>query len=233
LAFTLFIADLHLHPKHPEITAALADFLAGEAAQAEALYILGDLFEAWIGDDMGQVTYARELALLKDFATKTPTFFMQGNRDFLLGQAFCERLGLHFLPDPSRVNLYGTDYLLTHADALCTDDVAYQSFRAMVRNPAFQADFLAKSLEERLAILAQIQNQGAADKQAKSAEIMDVNLDAVQALAAQYGCNQLIHGHTHRPAVHHEGTVTRTVLGDWSATGGRYVKVDAQGAVLI
>lgn len=217
---TLFISDLHLTEDRPKIIALFQKFLHEEAAQADALYILGDLFEAWLGDDAvqpGMQPILDELAWLT--GTGVPVFIMVGNRDFLIGKRFEEMTGCQLLPDPSVINLYGTDTLLMHGDTLCTDDVDYQQFRKHVRNPAWQNAVLAKSIEERIAMAREARAESQARTQEKSEEIMDVNADAVREAFREHGVSRLIHGHTHRPAIHpltvDETPVTRIVLGDW------------------
>ena len=217
---TLFISDLHLTEDRPKIIALFQKFLHEEAAQADALYILGDLFEAWLGDDAVQPSMRPvldELAWLT--GTGVPVFIMVGNRDFLIGERFEEMTGCTLLPDPSVINLYGTDTLLMHGDTLCTDDVDYQQFRKQVRNPAWQNAVLAKSIEERIAMAREARAESQARTQEKSEEIMDVNADAVREAFREHGVARLIHGHTHRPAIHpltvDETPVTRIVLGDW------------------
>jgi len=224
---TLFISDLHLDASRPAITDLFVHFLRNQARQARALYILGDLFEAWIGDDTPSAaadTVAQELHQLTQHGI--PVFFLRGNRDFLLGSHYAARTGLRILPDPCVIDLYGTPMLLQHGDLLCTSDTAYQAFRAQTRDPAFIADFLSKSLAERVAFA----QQARAASQSRQAElkqdgnqpferITDVSAEAVTACFQHYGVQQMIHGHTHRPAIHSlttaNGPCTRIVLGDW------------------
>ena len=217
---TLFISDLHLTEERPEIITLFREFLRKEAAQAEALYILGDLFEAWLGDDAvlpGMQPILDELATLTK--SGVPVYVMVGNRDFLLGEQFEKITGCKLLPDPSVVNLYGTDTLLMHGDTLCTDDVDYQAFRKQVRNPNWQSAVLAKTIDERIAMAREARAESKARTQEKSEDIMDVNADAVNEAFREHNISRLIHGHTHRPAIHQlslDGTsVTRIVLGDW------------------
>jgi len=217
---TLFISDLHLTEERPETISLFRTFLREEAAQADALYILGDLFEAWLGDDAvspGMQPVLDELATLT--RNGVPVFVMVGNRDFLLGEQFEKMTGCTLLPDPSVINLYGTDTVLMHGDTLCTDDVDYQQFRKQVRNPAWQSAFLEKSIDERIAMARQARAESKARTQEKSEDIMDVNADAVNNIFREHGVSRLIHGHTHRPAIHQlcvdEAPVTRIVLGDW------------------
>ena len=217
---TLFISDLHLTEERPKVVALFQNFIHEEAAQADALYILGDLFEAWLGDDAvpsSMQPVLDELAWLT--GTGVPVFIMVGNRDFLIGKRFEEMTGCTLLPDPSVINLYGTDTLLMHGDTLCTDDVDYQQFRNQVRNPAWQIAFLEKPIDERIAMARAARAESQARTQEKSEAIMDVNQNAVAELIRQHGITRLIHGHTHRPAIHQlsvdQTPVTRIVLGDW------------------
>lgn len=217
---TLFISDLHLSGERPEIVTLFRDFLKQEAAQAECLYILGDLFEVWLGDDAIPPDMTDVLHDLKTLTTSgVPVHVMVGNRDFLLGAQFEAMTGCELLPDPSVVTLYGTDTLLMHGDTLCTDDVDYQQFRALVRNPEWQKDFLAKPIDERIRIGREARAESRARTGEKSEEIMDVNSVAVADAFREHGISRLIHGHTHRPAIHalsvDEKPVTRIVLGDW------------------
>ena len=238
---TLFISDLHLDAERPQITALFGRFLEGEARGAEALYILGDLFEAWVGDDDPSDTgafVASRLRALSDAGT--PVFFIRGNRDFLLGDEFARRAGMAILPDPAVVMLHGKPALLMHGDTLCTDDVAYQAFRARTRDPLWQARFLAQPLAARLAFAQQARaaskaHQSGLQDQGMMETITDVSPATVDATLAQFGIDTMIHGHTHRPAVH-EITVDgrrcqRIVLGDWYEQGS-VLRVDPDGARL-
>lgn len=217
---TLFISDLHLTEERPEIIALFRAFLHEDAAQADALYILGDLFEAWLGDDAispHMQPILDELVWLT--GTGVPVFVMVGNRDFLMGERFEEMTGCKLLPDSSIVQLYGVDTLLMHGDTLCTDDVDYQQFRNQVRDPAWQKAFLAKPIEERIKLGRAARTESKARTQEKSEDTMDVNSTAVVEAFQKHGVTRLIHGHTHRPAIHqlevNDTAVTRIVLGDW------------------
>ena len=217
---TLFISDLHLTEERPEIITLFQAFLREEAAQADALYILGDLFEAWLGDDAvlpSMQPVLDELSMLTK--SGVPVFVMVGNRDFLLGEQFEKMTGCKLLPDPSVINLYGTDTLLMHGDTLCTDDLDYLEFRKQVRNPAWQSAVLAKTIDERIAMAREARAESKARTQEKSEDIMDVNAEAVNEAFREHDVTRLIHGHTHRPAIHQltvDGvSVTRIVLGDW------------------
>lgn len=221
---TLFISDLHLEPGRPEIGEQFLAFLAGPGRQADALYILGDLFEAWIGDDDPNPYYARMKTALRELSDAgVPVFFMHGNRDFMIGETFARDAGITLLGDPHALELYGEKVLLSHGDALCTDDVEYQQVRAMTRNPEWQATMMSKSVEERVAFAQQAREQSMARGQSADDEIADVNQDAVEQAIRESGADILLHGHTHRPAVHpfhvDERPVHRIVLGDWYEQG--------------
>jgi UDP-2,3-diacylglucosamine hydrolase len=221
---TLFISDLHLEPARPAVTALFLGFLKQRARRAEALYILGDLFEAWIGDDddaeLGRVV-ADALRALSD--SGVPLFFIHGNRDFLLGPRFAAASGIQLLPETVVIELTGEPILLMHGDTLCTDDVGYQDFRARVRDPAWQAHTLALPLPQRRALASQLRETSQQATQQKATEITDVNPAAVDAALRAHGVRHLIHGHTHRPAMHRwmlDGRpARRTVLGDWHLQG--------------
>ena len=233
---TLFISDLHLSEQRPAIGEAFIGFLEGEAREAEALYILGDLFEAWLGDDMVLPAYAQAIEAMHRLADAgVPLYVMHGNRDFLLGEAFTAMSGATLLAEPHVVDLYGTPTLLLHGDTLCTDDVEYQRFRTMVRNPDWQADVLTKSPEERLALARQFREMSMSEMAGKSEAIMDVNAEAVASAFREAGVRQMIHGHTHRPAIHDlelDGqSARRIVLGDWYEQGS-VLECDTEGCRL-
>jgi len=225
---TLFVSDLHLDPARPRITELFARFLECEARAADALYILGDLFESWVGDDdpsEAGVRVASALAALH--ARGVPAWFMHGNRDFLLGEAYARRAGLRLLADPTELTLHGQRVLL------CTDDTAYQAFRRQTRDPAWQAQFLAQPLAARLAFAAQAREasrlrQGELRDAGSMESITDVAPAAVAEAFARHDAAVLIHGHTHRPAIHRDGARTRIVLGDWFEQGS-VLRVDATG----
>lgn len=226
---TLFISDLHLDPARPEITRLFGAFVDGEARGADALYILGDLFEAWVGDDDPSETGAFVAERLKGLADSgVPVGFMHGNRDFLVGAGYARRAGMALLADPTRIDLYGRPVLLMHGDTLCTDDLAYQQFRAQTRDPAWQRQFLAQPLEARLAFAQQARaasqaRQGELREAGTMEAITDVAPAAVDAAFAAHDVDTIIHGHTHRPAVHAlevDGRPReRIVLGDWYEQG--------------
>jgi len=221
---TAFISDLHLDATRPDATAAFRAFLAALPGDTHALYILGDLFESWIGDDDDDALPAEVAHRLRAVSERGVRIgFMAGNRDFALGPDFARRAGFDLLEDPKRIDLYGRPAVLMHGDTLCTDDVAYQAFRAQVRNPAWLAHMLAQSLPVRRAFAVQAR-AGSRDHTSTTAEtIMDVNADAVAQSFRDADVDLIIHGHTHRPAVHHievDGRAcTRVVLGDWFDQG--------------
>ena len=233
--YCLFVSDLHLCESRPHITQAFIHFLKSAASKAQALYILGDLFEYWAGDDAINVgKHAEIITGLKDLSVQgVSIYLMHGNRDFLLGEAFANATGAKILPDPCLMTLYGKPVLLSHGDALCTDDIAYQQFRSEVRGDAWKAQFLSQALEKRIATIEQLRAKSEQEKSAKSMQIMDVNPTAVEALLAQYHFPPLfIHGHTHRPNRHlhtvQGHTSVRWVLGDWYEQGS-YLMLDNNG----
>ena len=220
----LLISDLHLDAARPRITALFERFLREQARQATALYILGDLFEAWVGDDDDSELPARVAAALAGLRTTgVPLYFMAGNRDFLLGSGYARRAGLTVLEDGVVHTLAGTPTLLLHGDTLCTDDAAYQAFRRQVRDPAWQRDFLARPLTVRKDFAAQARAASRDHQQGAREALMDVNADAVTHALRAAGVSRMIHGHTHRPAIHDlmlDGTpAQRIVLGDWYEQG--------------
>ena len=233
---TLFISDLHLEAGQPAIGEQFVSFLANDARQAEALYILGDLFDVWLGDDDPNPYYGEMKSAMRDLAdTGVPTFFMHGNRDFMIGEQFAAETGVTILSDPVVVALYGQNVVLSHGDALCTDDVHYQKVRAMTRDPDWQSMMRAKSLQERIALAAEARKESMARGASLSDEIMDVNQDAVAATLREHGVDVMLHGHTHRPAIHEidlgDRTATRIVLGDWYEQGS-VVRWDENGPKL-
>ncbi|MBX3663313.1 MAG: UDP-2,3-diacylglucosamine diphosphatase [Burkholderiales bacterium] len=233
---TLLISDLHLAPERPAITAQFLRFARDTAAQAQALYVLGDLFEYWAGDDDDDALGIQAAAALQALsAGGTRVFLMHGNRDVLMGQALAKRCGATLLADPLLTELHGAPTLLTHGDALCTDDADYQRFRAYARDPANQAKFLAQPLAERREQMRGMRAQSEASKQRKAEAIMDVAPAAVEALLRRHGYPRLIHGHTHRPARHvHEvdgHRCERWVLNDWYERGG-YLRCDSAGCTM-
>jgi UDP-2,3-diacylglucosamine hydrolase len=229
----LFISDLHLDPARPEAIDDFVAFAATKARRAEALYILGDLFEAWIGDDdddPGLKPIVDAIAELTRSGTRC--LFMHGNRDFLVGRALADATGMRLLGEFERIELFGEAVLLTHGDLLCTDDVRYQELRRELRTPAWQGEFLGKPLEERRRIAAGLREMSRTEMAAKSDEIMDVNDEAVRETMRRFDVRLMLHGHTHRPAIHRfdlDGqAAARIVLNDWYGPGG-YVRWDAEG----
>jgi UDP-2,3-diacylglucosamine hydrolase len=220
----LVVSDLHIDPAQPEIAAQFREFLAGEARRARALYVLGDLFEAWIGDDDPCPHKRSLIAELRNLsASGVALYLMHGNRDFLLGERFCRETGAELLVDPTIATFDGRRVLLAHGDALCTDDRPYQKLRALVRDRHWQQQFLALSVAERQALARQARAGSRAHTAAQHAMLMDVNDAAVAAVFRAAGVDTLVHGHTHRPGVHQlevDGTArTRIVTGDWYTQG--------------
>lgn len=220
----LFISDLHLSAERPALNALFLDFLRARAPQAQALYILGDLFEVWLGDDAIHPVYQTTLAGLRNLADRgVPVYVMHGNRDFLLGAEFEKLSGCRLINDPTSIDLNGERTLLMHGDVLCTDDVEYQHFRRHVRNPETQRQFLSMSVEQRIATARQFRDASRERSRYKADDIMDVNQGAVATAMREHGVRQFIHGHTHRPAIHRfeldGGEARRIVLGDWYDQG--------------
>ncbi|HCB0992313.1 TPA: UDP-2,3-diacylglucosamine diphosphatase [Klebsiella variicola subsp. variicola] len=234
---TLFIADLHLQTEEPAITAGFLRFLQGEARQADALYILGDLFEAWIGDDDPNPLHQQIAAAIKAVVDAgVPCYFIHGNRDFLVGQRFARQSGMLLLAEEERLDLYGREVLIMHGDTLCTDDPGYLAFRAKVHTPWIQRLFLALPLLIRRRIAARMRADSKAANSSKSMDIMDVNPQAVVDVMERHHVQWLIHGHTHRPAVHelqaNGQPAWRVVLGAWHSEGSM-VKVTPDDVELI
>ena len=235
---SLFISDLHLTEERPEANERFIAFLEEKARGADALYILGDFFEYWIGDDdLGEPFNGVIAGLLKQLTRSgVPVSLMHGNRDFLIGERFCAATGARLLDDPTVEEVQGEKTLLVHGDTLCTDDLDYQAWRRKARDPAFQAQFLAKSLAERRLAIVQMREKSKEVVQGKAAEIMDVNDGAVRDALRRHDVRRLIHGHTHRPgrhAVELDGKrCERWVLPDWYGRGG-YIEVDRKGPRLV
>ena len=217
---TRLIADLHLEESRRDVTDAFLGFLDRYARRIDALYILGDFFENWIGDDE-RTPLQEEVAeaLQQVRATGTRLYLMHGNRDFLIGQDFCNRIGATLLDDPACVDLYGEPTLLMHGDSLCTADTEYMTFRANMRNPQWQQAFLQRSVADRQTVARQLREISQAKNQGKAQTIMDVTPEEVVSVMESQGVQRLIHGHTHRPAVHeleaNGRPATRYVTGDW------------------
>jgi UDP-2,3-diacylglucosamine hydrolase len=234
MAETLFVSDLHLAPERPATVALFLRFLRTRARGAAALYILGDLFDAWIGDDDDQPPYPEIRAALRELTgSGTRCALMHGNRDFLIGRAFARDTGCTLLKDPTLLDLYGMPTLLMHGDLLCTDDVPYQRFRKRIRNPLVIRLFLWKSLARRRAIAADYRRKSGAATAAKAEEIMDVSQATVEAYMRRHGCRRLIHGHTHRPAEHHFSLggeeAIRLVLAQWHENRGELLCISESG----
>ncbi|NBR41136.1 MAG: UDP-2,3-diacylglucosamine diphosphatase [Alphaproteobacteria bacterium] len=230
----LFISDLHLEPDRPDISQAFFDFLEAKASNAQALYILGDFFNVWLGDDVhtelsDQV--ARQLHALN--AQGVTIKLMHGNRDFLMGSDYAQTCGAEMIKEPHLLTAFDKKVLLMHGDVLCTKDTDYMAFRQMVRNSDWQKEFLARSVEERIAYAAEARKQSQAMSSNKSDDIMDVTQEAVTDIMQAYAVDTLIHGHTHRPKVHElaKGKATRMVLGDWDQSAW-YIIWDQQQLAL-
>jgi len=233
----LFISDLHIDASRPAITERFLNFLGAEAVQADALYILGDLFESWVGDDAADAAQAAAIAGLRSLTSRgVPCFAMHGNRDFLLAAQFCGQSGARLLPDPLIVTLYGERVLVMHGDALCTDDHAYQRLRATVRDAGWQRQFLALPIASRRALAGAARTGSQAHTAALEYAIADVNADSVALALRNAGTSTLLHGHTHRPAIHAlqvDGRpCTRIVLGDWYDQGS-LLRWDEHGPELV
>ena len=212
----LFISDLHLDRNEPDITRNFENFIKTRAADARVLYILGDLFEIWLGDDDPATEFSELFDAIKTLSVHCDIYFLPGNRDFLVGPQLAQRLGFSILEDEHIIQLGPQRAALMHGDALCTDDVEYLKFKSMVRNPLWQQQFLAKPLAERRAISEGLRQQSKDATRQKAVDITDVNALAVEECFDRLDIDLLIHGHTHRPAIHHlPGQRERIVLGDW------------------
>lgn len=234
----LFISDLHLQPAQPAITAAFLQFMEQQAPHAQALYLLGDVFEYWAGDDDLADPFHQEViaAIRKVSAAGVAVYWIAGNRDFLAGDAFAAAAGLTLLPETWVAELGGQRIVLVHGDALCTDDVSYMAFRAQVRQPAWQQQFLAMPLAQRKAIIAGLRENSRQEQGAKSYDVMDVTPQAIAAVFDQTGTTVMIHGHTHRPALHTLAGTRRYVLPDWEPAArpprGGWIAVHADGVIV-
>jgi UDP-2,3-diacylglucosamine hydrolase len=235
---TWFISDLHLDAGHPTMMGLLLDFLRQVQGRADALYILGDLFEYWVGDDaLGTAAAAAFQPVVEGLRQVSDSgvrvYCQHGNRDFLLGEGFAAATGCTLLPEQVVVNLYGTPTLLLHGDTLCSDDVDYQQVRKLFRSPQWQQQFLALPLAERIRQAEAMRGQSRMTMQGKAAAILDVNQQAVAQALQAAGVTRMIHGHTHRPAIHDfmldALPVQRVVLGDWHEQRGSFLRVDSQG----
>lgn len=229
----LLISDLHLEPQRPDITRAFVHFLQTRARQAEALYILGDFFEVWVGDDAMDAFQHEIASALRELADSgTRLYLMHGNRDFMLGQGFCQLAGCTLLSDPCRVSFNGEPVLLMHGDSLCTRDAAYMRMRRLLRNPLSLWLLRHLPLAKRHALARKLRKQSQLQTRQKAASIIDVTPSEVPRLMAKYGVRTLIHGHTHRPARHtlevNGQSAQRIVLGDWDQQGWA-LQVDEKG----
>ena len=235
MSHSLFISDLHLSQDHPLSTELFLHYIAHVSPDAEALYILGDLFEYWAGDDDLNDPYHRRItSALRGLDERgTRIYIMHGNRDFLMEEELGSACNATLLDDPTVLDLYGTRTLLTHGDALCTDDTEYQNFRRQVRNCDWQNRFLSQPLELRKSQIEQMRVQSETQKSSKQLDVMDVNADAVAELLRRHGYPRVIHGHTHRPAKHlHQvdgHSCERWVLGDWDSGKAATLRCDAHG----
>ncbi len=231
---TLFISDLHLSNDRPETVQLFLDFLEHRASGADRLYILGDLFDTWIGDDL-EVEPAPQIkaALKRLHNSGSRILLMHGNRDFLLGEQFCAQTGAELIDDPTQIDLFGTATLLMHGDLLCTDDLPYQAFRKQVRDPAFITQFLSRAIPERVAIAREYRAKSGEATSLKAAEIMDVNQATVAQYMENHGVRRLIHGHTHRPGRHDfmlsSVVASRFVLGEWHPDHAELLVVSPEG----
>ena len=224
---TYFISDLHLDSARPSTSRAFFRFL-NDIADCGSLYILGDLFEAWPGDDEDSPLAVQVSDALAQFnAVRPRTYLLHGNRDFLLGEAFSLRSGSQILEEGCLIDLYGDQTLIMHGDSLCTDDTAYQTFRSMVRDPAWQSEVLALPLDERQGMARKFREKSHEAKSNKAEDIVDVSPTAVDAIMDSFEVERLIHGHTHRPGCFPTARGHRWVLGDWEHDP-RILKVDSE-----
>jgi len=233
----LFISDLHLQSSHPRTSAAFLSFLEHHAQYAQALYLLGDLFEYWAGDDDLEDPFnARMTAAIRAVSDAgVHVYWIAGNRDFLVGSGFAAAAGATLLSEPHVATIAGQRVVLLHGDAECTNDVQYMEFRAMVRQPAWQKQFLSMPLQQRKSIIAGLRNRSREHNGEKSYDIMDVTPDAIAQVFAEHASTVMIHGHTHRPAVHTAGDTLRYVLPDWECDThpqrGGWIAIDARGNI--
>lgn len=234
----VFISDLHLAPERPQIIDLFIRFADEIAAQADCLYILGDFLEYWLGDDDPAKSlspvFDKLIEINERFATDI--FFMHGNRDFLVGSQLAERCHFTLINDPHKIKIRNKDALLMHGDTLCTDDIEYQKFRQMVRSQEWQQQILSKTLSERIEIARSLREKSQQSTSAKDEYIMDVNQDATDKAFIDNNVDLIIHGHTHRPAIHHRTVngieTTRIVLGDWYNTGS-YLRIKNSSPLLL
>ncbi len=232
VAHTLFISDCHLEKTRPHIIRRFQTFLTEQAPQADALYILGDLFDYWIGDDDGIIRFSDSIKALRKLSRQTHIYFMHGNRDFLIGKEFARQANCTLLKQPKAIDLYGQRTLILHGDMLCTQDRAYHRYRRIVQNPVTKWLHQKLSIKMRLKIAQQLRNISKETVQNTPPSIMDVHSATVIAYFQRYNVNQMIHGHTHRPATHtvnlNDQMAQRIVLGDWYQRGS-YLRVEKNG----
>jgi len=234
MADTLLISDLHLSQERPATVGLFLRFLREQAATAGALYILGDLFDAWIGDDNDSPALAQIIQSMRHLsASGCQLLVMHGNRDFLIGERFADETGCVLLPDPHIATLGGIRTLLMHGDLLCSDDLEYQEARKLLRSPAFIQDFLSRPIEQRIQLAAEYRKRSGEVVSLKPADIMDVNQDTVERYMREHGVHRLVHGHTHRPALHQfelDGEpAERFVLQDWHEHEGACLRIAEDG----
>ena len=233
----LFVSDVHLNPGLPKTTTAFLQFLKTEGKQTQQLYLLGDLFEYWVGDDDLNDPYNQSIAeALRELSVAgVQLFWIAGNRDFLVGEEFAAWTGMQCLLDPSIITISGKKMVICHGDAQCTDDIGYMQFRKQVRDPQWQANFLSLPLLQRKNIVQGMRESSKSEQSHKDMAIMDVNHDAIDALFLSSGCDYLIHGHTHRPALHVQQGKSRYVLPDWDCETtpprGGWIAINAQGDI--
>lgn len=237
-AHSLLLSDLHLPAQPSPLRERFCAFLSGMAIRASAVYILGDLFEVWIGDDIGISCYADEIKALRGLSDRgVPVFVLHGNRDFLLGPQFAIASGVQIMSDPVVINLHGRMTLLTHGDQLCTDDVGYQRWRRLSRRQSIEQLFLKLPIHIRSRIAGGLRNESQRAQRSKSMSIMDVNTGAVDRWFSRYAVDRMIHGHTHRPAVHAhrlgDQRCERIVLPDWTETRCEVLRIDAEQFQLV
>jgi len=216
---TMFISDLHLDKDRPKVIKYFIDLLGNLESDIESLYILGDFVEYWVGDDDPGDGLREVFSSIKKKSNDVPVYFMQGNRDFMISEKFCNHHGMKFLKDPTVIELHGKKILLMHGDTLCIDDIEYQKFRAMVRSASWQNEMLKKSLEERINLAKMLRAKSLSETDTKDEVIMDVNNDEVINQLKKHDVDMIIHGHTHRPNIHKiisgDKEYKRIVLGDW------------------
>lgn len=235
-SLALFVSDVHLSESLPNTTSKFLRFLNEIAVSTKSLYILGDLFEYWAGDDDCDDSYNQQIivALHELSQSGVEIYWIAGNRDFLVGNEFSQQTGVKLLEDPTELQIHHNRFIISHGDALCTDDIDYMKFRQMVRQPAWQSSFLAKPLSERKAIIQGMRQASSVEQKNKSMQIMDVNPDAVRRLFEQFPNATLVHGHTHRNALHRDKNGMRYVLPDWdydqsTNVRGGYLQLDQSG----